>query len=490
MKKELLILLICLISLGLAFTGCPNPSGSGTTNPGGNTDPGENEIIYAEPLTDVFYVRPSTQGTGDGSSWTNAFGDLQDAIEEAYAAASSGNQKYVFILEGTYTPSGYPNLTGEQTDTRLKHFSLRNNVTVIGGFKGDEKNMIPVGNVTILSGDIGVRDDETDNTYHVFYHPNGTGLTGDTKLENVTITGGNANGSSPHIYGGGIYNYDSSPTITDCTISGSTATTGGGGIFNNNNSNPAITNCTISNNNSSVGGGIFNNNGSSPTIINCTISNNNASSYGGGIYNYDNSPVITNCTISGNTATDQGGGGIYNYNSRSSPTITNCTITGNTATAQGGGIFNNYSNPVITNCTISGNTATAQGGGIYNDNSSHILFGSILAGNIAPNDPEFYGGFNNKIEDSLIKGDGSNGTTVITNLNLLFADIDNEGKAVLKNYGGPTLTLKIKQNSYTEIDLTGVSGWTVPGADQRGFTRSTADDKAYKGSVDPRVKGP
>ena len=61
-------------------------------------------------------------------------------------------------------------------------------------------------------------------------------------------------------YGGGIYCDDGSPTITGCTISDNTANSYGGGIYFENSSNPTITACTISGNTSGSagsGGGIY-----------------------------------------------------------------------------------------------------------------------------------------------------------------------------------------------------------------------------------------
>jgi predicted outer membrane repeat protein len=111
------------------------------------------------------------------------------------------------------------------------------------------------------------------------------------------------------------------------------------------------------------GGGMYNSN-SSPTITNCTFSNNTASwpSDGGGMYNSNSSPTITNCGFFDNIAGDIGGG---MANANSSPTITNCTFAGNWA--QYSSIFGDpLSGITITNCIIWGNTGGGAGcfGGI------------------------------------------------------------------------------------------------------------------------------
>jgi hypothetical protein len=43
-------------------------------------------------------------------------------------------------------------------------------------------------------------------------------------LDGFIITAGQANGSYPHNYGGGMYNNSGSPTLTNVTFSGNTAT--------------------------------------------------------------------------------------------------------------------------------------------------------------------------------------------------------------------------------------------------------------------------
>ncbi|MHC4533346.1 MAG: right-handed parallel beta-helix repeat-containing protein [Planctomycetota bacterium] len=196
--------------------------------------------------------------------------------------------------------------------------------------------------------------------YHVVYCASHEGP--DTVLEGFTITGGNATGLEPHSDGGGMYNWESSPTVTNCTFSSNTANYHGGGMYNDN-SSPTVTNCTFTGNSANSGGGMYNNE-SSPTVTNCTFTGNNADWYGGGMNNYNNSsPTVTNCTFGGNTANL--GGGMYNFSS--SPTVTNCTFSGNISHFYGGGMSNvDYSSPTVTNCILWGDSPDE----IFDDDNS------------------------------------------------------------------------------------------------------------------------
>jgi len=168
--------------------------------------------------------------------------------------------------------------------------------------------------------------------------------------------------------GGGIYCYEASPMIYNCTISGNTAYWGGGGGgINCTYSSPIISSCTISGNKATYGGGIFCY-FANPIVSNCAISGNNAISYGGGIYCEASSPFISNCVINSDTSTFGGGISI-----RFSPiiTITNCTISRNNAWEgnQGGGIYCETSiGPNILNTIIENNLGNY---GVYLYNCSN-----------------------------------------------------------------------------------------------------------------------
>ena len=292
----------------------------------------------------IFYVTETGMGNMDGSSWANAYADVQTAID---AAESVGGGE-VWIAKGTY-----------------KHGSamtMKNSVAIYGGFAGTEtsKEERVSGNNTILDG---------EGKYRVFYnkYTEANPLTNSAKLDNVTIRNGYVSGS-----GAGMYNYYASPEITNCTFSNNT----GGGMYNSSSSSPVLTNCTFSNTRASDGGGMYNSSSSSPVLTNCTFSNNSArssSGEGGGMYNFSSSsPVLTNCTFSGNSASGSSysyGGGMYNSSS-SSPVLTNCTFSGNSASSYGGGMYNSSSSsPSLTNCILWGNTSSYIDNEIYNNDT-------------------------------------------------------------------------------------------------------------------------
>jgi len=196
--------------------------------------------------------------------------------------------------------------------------------------------------------------------YHVVLCDSGE--TSATVIEGFTITGGNANGSSwPQWRGGGIYNYNSSPTVIDC-------------IFINNSANYH-------------GGGAYNFQGS-PTYFGCMFRDNFAGDAGGGLCTYTSSPVITQCIFSNNTATVRGGGMFIDV---TGGTVTNCTVNGNSAKS-GGGMYDNNCSSMVTNSIFWADTASIEGPEFFGDNStvtySCVQGGYSGTGNIGTN-PNF-----------------------------------------------------------------------------------------------------
>ena len=305
---------------------CASTDQRGVARPqGGHCDIGAYETI-------VHYVKWNATGADNGSSWTDAYTDLQSAL----SAASSGDE--IWVAAGTYKPT-----TG--TDRTIS-FELKNGVAIYGGFAGTETfrtQRDPAANVTVLSGDIGVADDNSDNSYHVVV---GSNTNNSAILDGFTVSAGNANDSNTtNASGGGMYNNTGSPTLMNVTFNGNSAGLGGGMV--NTSSSPTLTNVTFSGNSAEIGGGMGNQ-FSSPNLLNVTFNGNVATEAGGGMVNrgLDN-PVLTNVTFSNNSAPAGGGGGISN---NGNPIIRNSILWGNT----GGEIFNLGGTPVVTNSIVQG----------------------------------------------------------------------------------------------------------------------------------------
>jgi hypothetical protein len=156
----------------------------------------------------------------------------------------------------------------------------------------------------------------------------------------------------------------------------------GGGLYNYNVS-PTVTNCTFAQNAADVGAGIFNDGGTA-IITSCTFSANNARAAGGAIYNSSCSSIITSCAFFGNNG-GATGGGVYNRGQH--PAITNCIFSGNSAQT-GGGLYLWFDESIITNCTFSGNQASSKGAGIGSYGSASLVTNCIMWGNSAPIWPE------------------------------------------------------------------------------------------------------
>lgn len=314
------------------------PSGSGT-------------IVYVDV--------DNTSGPWDGTSWATAYSTLQEGID----AAGYGD---VWVAEGTYYTS--------QTVNRETSVQLGDFVNVYGGFAGTETDISERNwetNVTIISGDIGVAEDISDNAYHVIQ------AAGNCILDGFTITGGNANGELLNRLGGAMYFDTQSPTVQNCKFVNNHAEDGGA-LYIFDDSQPQIIDCEFNNNSALLGGAIVCRVGGAATISGCAFNSNFSEWRGGAIMidygAYEASPVvIDDCTFS-NNSTNGNGGGIYTDDLASQYqgtyiTIQNCSFNSNTAVYRGGGVSNFNENNFITmtNCNFTGNTAGMGGNAIAND---------------------------------------------------------------------------------------------------------------------------
>ena len=207
-----------------------------------------------------FFIRPiyvnlAATGANNGTSWANAYTNLQTAINAAGAGAQ------IWVKAGTYKPTSYldPKVTN---DLRSRSFLLKGGVSVLGGFAGTETQLDQrdvESNPTILSGDFGGNDSATwppdssrdENAYHVVVAVNqATPIV----LDGLTITGGNANnstykqpnngsvipaGTNPHEVGGGGIILNTDFVIRNSLVENNVAVERGGFLVYNQNP-PAI----------------------------------------------------------------------------------------------------------------------------------------------------------------------------------------------------------------------------------------------------------
>lgn len=334
MKKVTILYVCAIVALLLSL--------SGTTFAG--------QIIYVDVN--------ATSGAGDGSSWDDAFINLQEGL------VAAGNGDMVRVGAGIYYPD-VNNTFPEGSGNREATFQLINGITIMGGYAGFDAPDPNARNIelyeTILSGDLSGNDGPSfanngENSYHVV---TGSDTNSTAILDGFTVTAGNASGTAgtAKSYGGGMYNYQGSPTVLNCCFTKNSSTTAGGGVRNELNSHPIFSNCDFTDNKTNTwGGGMSNRDNGSPSLTGCRFSDNSSGYTGGGLVNDENcNPLITNCVFNGNSASSEEGGGMYNLSS--DPIITNCTFVGNSAPVGGAIAIVNWDSHVkLKNCILWANT--------------------------------------------------------------------------------------------------------------------------------------
>ncbi len=442
----------------------------------------------------LIYVTPTGAGLRDGSTVSNALAGtaLRGALTSACASST------LLLGNGLYRPT--------EGNSRTLSFVIPSGIQIYGGYEASFVTRTTNPSGTTLTGEINAAG-LADNSLHVVRFQN---VNSSTRLDGVMVTAGNANGSNPDFWGGGIYNSgqnggNSRPTLTNCTFVGNIASSSGGALFNDGfagNSSPTITNCVFTSNTTGSNGGAIANDGasngvSSPTITNCVFTNNTATAFGGAISNNYASPVLTSCTFTSNSCPENGGA-VYNTNSRfalttsmfngnaarfggavyltdSQPGIADCTFTSNTATSSGGAIhtsgssltalrstfFTNRSNanggavtndggtPSFLTCRFTDNTSGSSGGVFYSvRNPALVVINSVLNGNSAPFGGVFYNA-------------GSSPTVV--NCTLFGNTASSGGAAIYNATGNPTLTNCVVWNNGGQNAFVNNTGNTIVG---------------------------
>ena len=127
---------------------------------GGTIDLGAYEAPSPPPCPRVIYVNKIAAGANDGTTWSNAYRDLQDALAEARVNPCTDT---ILIAEGVYLPTSGTN--------RNINFELVDDIEIYGGFPNTGNPWFSSRNLvlheTILSGDIGIQGNLGDNSYIV-----------------------------------------------------------------------------------------------------------------------------------------------------------------------------------------------------------------------------------------------------------------------------------------------------------------------------------
>jgi hypothetical protein len=241
-----------------------------------------------------------------------------------------------------------------------------------GGFKGDEDFKFqrdPAANDTVLSGDIGAVDDNSDNSYHVVTGSNNTVLDGFTVTKGRTV---DVVGVSTAEKGAGLYAKDISMTISNCLFTKNASDINAGGIWAEN-STMQIEDSKFIDNTAVNGAGIEFYNCSDSTVVNCWFEDNIASNNGGGLYTNQASPDVYNTVFLNNSANY--GGGVFNYD-YSSPSFINCLFTKNNEVMES----RDYCQVSVTNSIVWDN------GSLFEDQNSSVT--TVTYSNVTMENPD------------------------------------------------------------------------------------------------------
>lgn len=339
------------------------------------------------PATRIRYVKPTATGTGDGSSWDNASGDLQKMIDDLADNNVSQQAGEVWVAAGTYKPQSQL-ISGMNYSAS---FRMRDGISVYGGFEGDEtskqeraKGTMPwdFTNVTVLEAayyesklawtnskwTVG-----SDSRHVVWFAPMSgeSDFTRITTLDGVTVQGGYAQGNT------GLDDFK-----TDC----------GGGVYMDG-ANAYLSNCIVRENYATGnGGGVYLKNGRVQTSL---IYNNNADADGGAVY-VENRGLVHRSMLTNNSALN--GAGVYLYNGAEASSddpdhpeyliLSTCVVSNNTVRGNGavycdkGGVLmqNTITNNECVTATDATDVNASQTGGIYVDEYALVL-NSVLWNN-------------------------------------------------------------------------------------------------------------
>jgi ELWxxDGT repeat protein len=309
--------------------------------------------------TNRLYVNASVASSGYGSSWQCAVKELRTAITMVKNNLSITE---IWVAKGTYKPTS-------GNDRNASFVLSRGNLSIIGGFNGTETEALsanPVTNVTTLSGDIGVANNTSDNSYHILRVQDIPAAAGQLTINGFVFEKGNADDpnitTSENAYGGAVIvgnNHASANIIVKRSA------------FNSNN---AI----------SAAGAVGIYQANNIEFDSCVFYANTAG-YGGGIASYSSSPIIKNTQFRQNIANAGNGGAVEVY--LGIATFTNAFFDRNVASAEGGAVHQQEASARYIQCGFSQNSASI-GGAVFQQQGAAEFTNNTLFNNASSS----YGG--------------------------------------------------------------------------------------------------
>lgn len=322
---------IKVIYLGLFFTLSLIPASS--LGAARAPEPGMADVNSPAKNTDgILFVDVHATGAQLGSSWPNAFTDLQEAL----ALARPGDR--IHVAQGVYRPT---------EDARDRHatFGLPDGVTLLGGYAGNLEKHRHRRDIrrfpTILSGDIDHNDDQGDLDGNSFVVVTCLGVKNSAVLDGLTITGG---------YG---HNH---PALAATDVAA------GAGFVCRQAGAPRLVDCVFRSNHAELGGAAYLSGKCHASFIRCLWEGNSARDSGGALAVHNAGVTLSHCILRNNAAGRHGG--TVDIRGTGSRRFINCLLTANSAANKGGAIRASGNTDsraeqalAVVNCTFFGNTA-------------------------------------------------------------------------------------------------------------------------------------
>lgn len=385
-------------------------------------------ILSFSASAKIYYVNSSAIGNNNGLSWSNAFKDLQNALSVSVA------DDEIWVAKGTYYATN--------SNNRDESFYIKNGVNLYGSFWGnetsiDERNI--TSNISVLSGDIGIKNDNTDNTKTIVKFEN---ISNEITFDAFKIESGN-NMTQDNLNGGtgiSFLNNNAAINLINVSVNNCRGYIKSGVYLSNSRVNAY--NCTFSMNFSvGIAGAIYADTNSELNVIDSKFEQNSAN-LGAALDFKGKSLKMDRCSISKNTCFS---GNIINVGeSVENFTLSNSLIVGNLALSAS--VFSCSStkqNAVkIVNSTIADNNSSSNFASTiykYPNASSVIIYNCIISDNA--NNVEINSG--NLVYNSIVKNGYSLGINII-NSNPFFM---NPGVSNLAPFEASLYDYSLKNNS-------------------------------------------